>query len=109
MTGANVMMMYTGTILRQAKSSLDSRWGTVYIGFAQLAGFCIAIPLIDKLGRKILIAVSTIVVGSSMIVLGSYFLATEVSINIIFKFLYNNKSKIQIFCNFLLTQQIKLY
>ena len=78
MIGANVIMMYTGNILRDAKSSLDYRWGTVYTGLAQLTGFCISIPLIDKLGRKILVTVSASLVAFSMSLLGTYFLLTEV-------------------------------
>ena len=74
------MMMYTGNILREAKSTLDYRWGTVYTGIAQLAGFCISMPLIDKLGRKILVTASATLVAFSMALLGTYFLSTEVII-----------------------------
>lgn len=65
-TGLYVMVTYAGQIFAKSGSSISPNASAIVIGFIQLAGTYVATLLVDRLGRRILLALSTIGTGVSL-------------------------------------------
>jgi len=74
-TGMNVIMYYAPKIFNLAgfSSTSQAMWGTVLVGLINVLATFIAIALVDKLGRKPILFLGFIVMGSSMGLLGFMF------------------------------------
>lgn len=70
--GANILLMYTGTILLSAGIK-DHSTAVVYVGLVQLVGTILSVLLMDKLGRRPIIVTSLFVVGIFTTMLGLYY------------------------------------
>lgn len=83
MSGINAVIFYTTKIFKESGSNLDEKICTTIIGVVNFISTFIAATLIDKLGRKILLYVSSVSMILSLGILGAYFyLLDETEINV---------------------------
>ncbi|KAF5279765.1 hypothetical protein FQA39_LY05455 [Lamprigera yunnana] len=59
MSGVNAIVFYTGTIFETAGSTLDPKIATIIIGLLQALATFISSSIVDKLGRRVLLLVSS--------------------------------------------------
>lgn len=71
-SGGNILMMYTGSILISAGVK-NHNTSIVFVGLVQLVGTFFSVLLMDKLGRRFLIAISVSTVGVFTVMLGVYY------------------------------------
>lgn len=76
-SGGNVLMMYTGTIFMSAGVENHSL-ATVYTGIVQIVFTVLCVLLVDRLGRRPFIVLSTSVMGLATIMLGVYYFMNDV-------------------------------
>ena len=73
LTGINAIIFYTVNIFQKATKSIDENLSTVIIGVVNFLSIFIATLLIDRLGRKILLYLSSVLMFTSLFLLGSFF------------------------------------
>ncbi|KAJ8930851.1 hypothetical protein NQ314_016270 [Rhamnusium bicolor] len=73
MSGINAVIFYTTKIFKESGSSLNESICTTIVGVVNFVSTFIAAVLIDKLGRKVLLYVSSSSMILSLAVLGAYF------------------------------------
>jgi len=72
-SGINAVMFYSVTIFRDAGSSIDSNICTIILGIVNIMATIFSNTFIDRLGRKILLYISSVGMIISLSVLGTYF------------------------------------
>lgn len=70
--GCFAMLNYTATIFQKSGSSLTPNMAAIVVGFIQLAGAYMSTVLVDRAGRKFLLAFSSAGTGLGLICLGAY-------------------------------------
>ncbi|XP_055918187.1 facilitated trehalose transporter Tret1 [Eupeodes corollae] len=75
--GCFAMLNYTATIFKQAGSSLSPKTSAIIVGFIQLIGSYISTMLVERAGRKVLLATSAIGTGFGLCSLGLYSYLSE--------------------------------
>lgn len=83
LSGINAVIFYTVSIFKMAGSTIDGHISTIIVGVVNLLATFVANALIDKLGRKILVYVSSGLMVASLLSLGTFF-HLKVWYNIIF-------------------------
>ncbi|XP_072402989.1 facilitated trehalose transporter Tret1-2 homolog isoform X1 [Diabrotica undecimpunctata] len=78
-SGINAVIFYTTKIFKESGSSLDEKYCTVIVGVVNFVSTFIAAMLIDRLGRKILLYISSVSMIVSLAVLGIYFFLKDVA------------------------------
>nr|XP_032524060.1 solute carrier family 2, facilitated glucose transporter member 8-like isoform X1 [Danaus plexippus plexippus] len=82
--GYLVVLMYAGSIFEQASESIHLKLSpnkqTIVVGAIQLLGSILASCIVEKTGRKWLLAVTSFITGLSMLGLGAWFFLTSYSI-----------------------------
>ncbi|XP_026499882.1 solute carrier family 2, facilitated glucose transporter member 8-like [Vanessa tameamea] len=82
--GYLVVLMYAGSIFEQASESISLKLSpnkqTIVVGVIQLLGSIVASCIVEKTGRKWLLAVTSFATGLSMLALGGWFYITSKSI-----------------------------
>ncbi|CAH0684158.1 unnamed protein product [Chilo suppressalis] len=73
-SGINAVLFYMTDIFQAAGSSLDSSIATIIIGAVQLVASCITPFVVDRLGRRILLLISSCGTAIGLGLLGMYFL-----------------------------------
>lgn len=76
-SGVSILVCYAATIFGNTGSSIDPNTSTVVLGITQLIGTISATILIDRLGRRILLIVSTTFSAISLCVIATYTLFNE--------------------------------
>lgn len=71
-SGVVGMLSYTANIFADAGSSLEPNIATIVIGIMQLVANVFATNLVDRAGRKLLIALSSMAMALGLAVLGVY-------------------------------------
>ncbi|CAH1969205.1 unnamed protein product [Acanthoscelides obtectus] len=71
--GMNAVNYYLQTILQESGSKLPSDISSLIVGFGMFLFSFLVPPVMDRLGRKVLLALSCTGMGLSMFILGSYF------------------------------------
>ncbi|XP_076046375.1 facilitated trehalose transporter Tret1-like [Oratosquilla oratoria] len=71
--GANILIMYAGTFLMKSGSRVNPHMDVVYIGIVQLMVTLLAVGLMDKVGRKVLLIMSVSGVSVCMTAMATYF------------------------------------
>ena len=73
-SGVNAVIFYASDIFKTAQISIDVNLvSAVAIGVVQVVATLLSVLLVDKLGRKVLLTVSSIGMGVSSFVLGIYY------------------------------------
>ena len=76
-TGSNVVLFYAATILSDAKVSDSNQVAGYAVGTTQLLAVFVSLLLVDYLGRKVLLVISSVLVCISTGMLGLYYFLTE--------------------------------
>ncbi|KAJ8949160.1 hypothetical protein NQ318_012908 [Aromia moschata] len=79
-SGINAVIFYTTKIFKESGSTLDESICTTIVGVVNFVSTFIAAVLIDKLGRKVLLYVSSVSMIISLGVLGAYFYLKNLAI-----------------------------
>ncbi|XP_044004881.1 facilitated trehalose transporter Tret1-like isoform X2 [Aphidius gifuensis] len=74
LSGINAIIFYAVTIFESTGVDLDPIFQGVVLGIVQVIACCISALLIDKIGRKILMLVSEIVMCICLFILASFFM-----------------------------------
>uniref|UniRef100_A0A0A9XL62 Facilitated trehalose transporter Tret1 n=1 Tax=Lygus hesperus TaxID=30085 RepID=A0A0A9XL62_LYGHE len=72
-SGINAMIFYTVKIFKDAGSTIDSNLASVIVGLVNMAATLVATFLIDRLGRKMLLYISSLLMAITAASLGSFF------------------------------------
>uniref|UniRef100_A0A1A9VZI8 Major facilitator superfamily (MFS) profile domain-containing protein n=1 Tax=Glossina brevipalpis TaxID=37001 RepID=A0A1A9VZI8_9MUSC len=72
-SGINVIMFYATDVFKLAKTGLEPKVSTIVLGAVQVIATFAALFLIDRLGRRILLMLSSFVMSLSTLGLGIYF------------------------------------
>lgn len=73
MSGINAVIFYTGDIFRDANTGIEPTLATIIVGVMQVIATFVSTLVVDKLGRRILLLASIIVMTICAILLGVYF------------------------------------
>lgn len=73
LSGINAVIFYTTKIFKDAGTSLDESICTTIVGVVNFISTFIAAVLVDRLGRKVLLYISSVSMILSLSVLGAYF------------------------------------
>ncbi|XP_031629980.1 uncharacterized protein LOC116345073 [Contarinia nasturtii] len=73
MSGINAVIFYTKDIFEAAKTGVDSGLATIIVGVMQVISVFISSIIVDKLGRRLLLLPSAIIMALCTILLGTYF------------------------------------
>ncbi|XP_059490974.1 uncharacterized protein LOC132205733 [Neocloeon triangulifer] len=77
LSGINAVLFYANSIFVDAGSTLDPNINSIIIGAVQVAATIPASLVVDRLGRKLLLLVSSTAMGIFIIILGFYFFFKE--------------------------------
>nr|WEY18729.1 trehalose transporter 1 [Bactericera cockerelli] len=73
MSGINAVIFYTVKIFKDAGSTIDENYCTIIVGVVNLLSTLIATAFIDRLGRKILLYISSTAMFITLATLGTFF------------------------------------
>ena len=73
LSGINAVLFYTTEIFEDAGSSVEPNLATIIVGVVQMVSTFVAVVLVDRLGRKVLLLFSDAIMGACLLVLGVYF------------------------------------
>lgn len=79
MSGINAVIFYATSIFEDAGSTIDSSICTIIIGVVNFMSTFVATVLIDRLGRKILLYMSSVAMTITLSCLGGFFYARDVA------------------------------
>ncbi|KAH8372199.1 hypothetical protein KR093_010563 [Drosophila rubida] len=72
-SGINAVIFYSAGIFKEAKTGIDAGMSTILIGVMQVVATFVSTMVVDKLGRRILLLASGIVMALSTTAIGVYF------------------------------------
>lgn len=72
-SGINAVIFYAQSIFKESGTSMNDSEGTIIIGCVNFIATFVATLLIDRLGRKILLYISSVVMVISLALLGTFF------------------------------------
>ncbi|CAB3258534.1 unnamed protein product [Arctia plantaginis] len=76
-SGINAVLFYMSTIFSAAGASLDASIATIIIGAVQVVASCITPLVVDRLGRRILLLISSCGTSVGLGLLGMYFILSD--------------------------------
>ncbi|XP_013176543.1 PREDICTED: facilitated trehalose transporter Tret1-like isoform X2 [Papilio xuthus] len=82
LSGINAVIFYASTIFESAGSNIDPQLSSVIIGVVNFISTFIATVLIDRLGRKILLYISSVSMILTLVALGSYYYLQNVGVDV---------------------------
>lgn len=71
-TGPSTMFIYATLVFKETGSSLPPNVSTIVLGVVNLAGVLMALLLVDRIGRKVLIILSGIGIFFGVVIIGVY-------------------------------------
>ncbi|XP_064545466.1 facilitated trehalose transporter Tret1-2 homolog isoform X1 [Drosophila montana] len=77
LSGINAVIFYSKAIFEDAKTDIDASMSTILIGVMQVVATFVSTLVVDKLGRRILLLASGIVMALSTTAIGVYFFLKE--------------------------------
>jgi len=72
-SGVNAVQSYTVKIFQAASPNLDANLATIIIGVVQVVFVFLSMLLVDRVGRKILLILSFVIMAISLATLGTFF------------------------------------
>lgn len=78
LSGINAVIFYTVQIFKMSGSSIDDNLSTIIVGIVNFASTFVATGLIDRLGRKILLYISSVTLTVTLVILGTFFYVRDV-------------------------------
>lgn len=78
LSGINAVIFYTVQIFKMSGSSVNENLSTIIVGIVNFASVFVATALIDRVGRKILLYFSSVILIITLFVLGTFFYVQDV-------------------------------
>ncbi|XP_017096834.2 facilitated trehalose transporter Tret1-2 homolog [Drosophila bipectinata] len=72
-TGINAILFYSASIFEDVGASLPGKYASIIIGVTQVVSTFVAVVIIDKAGRRILLIISGLLMAVTTALLGVYF------------------------------------
>lgn len=82
LSGINAVVFYAAKIFEMAGSTIDKNLASIIIGLVNFASTFIAAAIIDKLGRKLLLYISSVTMIITLVALGAYFYVRDIGIDV---------------------------
>lgn len=82
LSGINAVIFYAASIFKMSGSSVDENLSSIIIGIVNFISTFIATALIDRLGRKILLYISSVSMIITLICLGTYFYLKDSNVDV---------------------------
>ncbi|XP_018308753.1 facilitated trehalose transporter Tret1 isoform X2 [Mycetomoellerius zeteki] len=82
MSGINAVIFYTVQIFQDAGSTIDENISTIIIGIVNFISTFVAASVIDKLGRKMLLYISAILMILTLFSLGGFFYVKSMGVDV---------------------------
>ncbi|XP_043278857.1 facilitated trehalose transporter Tret1 isoform X2 [Venturia canescens] len=76
LSGVNAIIFYAGGIFAQATGS-NASWPTIVVGAMQVIAVFVSTIIVDKLGRRLLLLISSVSMCITTLILGVYFYCDE--------------------------------
>lgn len=73
LSGINIVMFYTVSIFDAAQTGIDPELATILVGVMQVLATFVASMIVDRVGRRVLLLVSIVVMAACLLALGVYF------------------------------------
>uniref|UniRef100_A0A1A9WSP4 Major facilitator superfamily (MFS) profile domain-containing protein n=1 Tax=Glossina brevipalpis TaxID=37001 RepID=A0A1A9WSP4_9MUSC len=71
--GINAVIFYSTDIFKDAETGIDENLSTIVVGVMQVIATFVSVMVVDKLGRRLLLLASAIVMAFSTVAMGAYF------------------------------------
>lgn len=81
-SGINAVIFYAEKIFMMAGSTIDKNLSSIIIGIVNFISTFIATALIDRLGRKILLYISSVSMITTLVTLGSYCYVKDIGVDV---------------------------
>lgn len=81
-TGSLLMLSYAANIFRDAGASIDPNLAAIVLITVQLVGLNIASLLVDRLGRRRMMIVSSVGTGTGMFLMGTHSFLTHMGVDV---------------------------
>lgn len=81
LSGINAVIFYSTDIFEDAGTNIDANLSTIIIGIMQVVATFVSVMVVDKLGRRLLLLTSGVVMSISTIAMGVYFFMKDQDIN----------------------------
>lgn len=78
LSGINAVIFYTVQIFQMSGSAVEENLSTIIVGIVNIVSIFIATALIDRLGRKILLYLSSVTMTVTVFTLGTFFYVRDV-------------------------------
>lgn len=72
-TGSNAILFYTSTIFEEANISIDSGIASIIVVSSQIFGTSISSLCVDRVGRRVMLMISAVLMTLSHLLIGLYF------------------------------------
>ncbi|XP_071561826.1 facilitated trehalose transporter Tret1 isoform X3 [Temnothorax nylanderi] len=82
MSGINAVIFYTVQIFQDAGSTIDKNLSTIIIGIVNFISTFVAAAVIDKLGRKMLLYISAVMMALTLFSLGGFFYVKSLDVDV---------------------------
>ncbi|KAG5314127.1 PREDICTED: facilitated trehalose transporter Tret1-like isoform X1 [Acromyrmex echinatior] len=82
MSGINAVIFYTVQIFQDAGSTIDENLSTIIIGIVNFISTFVAASVIDKLGRKMLLYISAVLMALTLFSLGGFFYVRSMNVDV---------------------------
>lgn len=73
LSGINAVIFYTVAIFKMSGSAMSDHLSTIIVGVVNLLSTFVANAVIDKVGRKVLVYISSVLMVVALVALGSFF------------------------------------
>lgn len=77
LSGINAVIFYTTNIFEAADTGISSATATIIVGVIQVIATFVSSLVVDRLGRKLLLLQSALIMGLCLVSLGTYFYLNE--------------------------------
>lgn len=82
LSGINAVIFYAASIFKMAGSSVDENLASIIIGIVNFVSTFIATAIIDRLGRKMLLYISSVAMIITLVSLGAYFYVKDSGVDV---------------------------
>lgn len=82
LTGINAVVFYASKIFIMSGSTIDENLSSVIIGIVNFVSTFLATVVIDRLGRKVLLYISSVAMITTLVALGSYFYVKDAGVDV---------------------------
>lgn len=76
-TGSNAILFYTSKIFEEAKLNIDPGIASIIVVSSQIFGTAISSICVDRVGRRIMLMISSVLMTLSHALIGTYFVLKE--------------------------------